>query len=562
VASAATTRHKIEVDVVTPPPTPAPTSGASQVLRIVPKGLRSFDASDADFFLDLLPGPRDRDGLPESIRFWKTRMEATDPDRTFSVGLIYGPSGCGKSSLVKAGLLPRLAKSVTPVYIEATEDETEARLLRQLRRQLPNLSGDLSLVDTVAALRRGQFVPSGQKVLLVLDQFEQWLHAWRNLENPELVQALRQCDGARVQCVFMVRDDFWMPATRFMRDLEISLVEGHNCAAIDLFPVRHARKVLTAFGRAFGELPAEAAQESKEQRQFVEQAVTGLAQEDKVISVRLALFAEMVKGKSWTPATLKEIGGATGVGVSFLEETFTAATAPPPHRLHQKAAQAVLKALLPEAGTDIKGHMRSRQELLEVSGYTGRPRDFDDLLRILDSEIRLITPTDPEGKDDLAPPALGGGGQYYQLTHDYMVPALRDWLTRKQKETRRGRAELLLADRAAVWNARPENRQLPSLLQWVQIKWLTAKKHWTPPQRKMMRKATRHHVFRTVIALGLVLLIAWAGYETQGTLKAHALRDRLLDANTNDVSTIVSEMASYRRWLDPLLFEALTTSGN
>ena len=41
--------------------------------------------------------------------------------------------------------------------------------------------------------------------------------------------------------------------------------------------------------------------------------------------------------------------------------------------------------------------MRSYQELLEASGYGDRPKDFDDLIRILDSEIRLITPTDPEG---------------------------------------------------------------------------------------------------------------------------------------------------------------------
>ena len=67
-------------------------------------------------------------------------------------------------------------------------------------------------------------------------------------------------------------------------------------------------------------------------------------------------------------------------------------------------------------------------------------------------------------------PQVQTGQRYYQLTHDYLVPSLRDWLTRKQKETRRGRAELLLADRAAVWNARPENRQLPSLLQWFQIR--------------------------------------------------------------------------------------------
>src|SRR5262249_31368413 len=46
-----------------------------RVIKVVPKGLRSFDAHDADFFLELLPGPRDRDGLPDTIRFWKTRIE-------------------------------------------------------------------------------------------------------------------------------------------------------------------------------------------------------------------------------------------------------------------------------------------------------------------------------------------------------------------------------------------------------------------------------------------------------------------------------------------------------
>ena len=108
-------------------------------------------------------------------------------------------------------------------------------------------------------------------------------------------------------------------------------------------------------------------------------------------------------------------------------------------------------------------------ELLEASGYGSRPKDFDDLIRILDNEIRLITPTDPEGKEANSDSVLQTrpGQKYYQLTHDYLVHSMREWLTRKQKETRRGRAELLLADRAAVWNARPENRQLPSLLQWL-----------------------------------------------------------------------------------------------
>src|SRR5262249_38492972 len=106
-----------------------------------------------------------------------------------------------------------------------------------------------------------------------------------------------------------------------------------------------------------------------DQKQFLDQAIQGLAQEGKVICVRLALFAEMMKGKPWSPSALKEVGGTEGIGVTFLEETFSAATAPPEHRYHQKAARAVLKALLPEAGADIKGHMRSHAELLDASGY-------------------------------------------------------------------------------------------------------------------------------------------------------------------------------------------------
>ena len=112
-----------------------------------------------------------------------------------------GPSGCGKSSLVRAGLLPLLAQHVTPVYIEATANETETRLLDGLRKRCPGLPGNLNLTETIAALRRGQGVPDGDKLLIVLDQFEQWLHAKKEEDNTELVQALRQCMGASaVRC--------------------------------------------------------------------------------------------------------------------------------------------------------------------------------------------------------------------------------------------------------------------------------------------------------------------------------------------------------------------------
>ena len=286
------------------------------------------------------------------------------------------------------------------VYIEATAAETEARLLKGVRKAAPELSPGLGLVEALAALRRGRTLRPGQKVLLVLDQFEQWLFARQGQENTELVAALRQCDGEHLQAIVLVRDDFWLAASRFMRELEIDLEPNANIALVDLFDLQHAHKVLTAFGRAYGKLPDRHRDWTREQESFLSQAVAGLAQDGRVISVRLALFAEMVKGKPWTTAALQEVGGTEGVGVTFLEETFSSPQANPKHRLHQKAAQAVLKALLPQTGTDIKGQMRSEAELREASGYAGQPRDFDDLVRILDHELRLITPTDPEGADE------------------------------------------------------------------------------------------------------------------------------------------------------------------
>jgi hypothetical protein len=60
---------------------------------------------------------------------------------------------------------------------EATAEETERRLLNGLRKRCPGLPTDLGLKETLASLRRGQGIPVGKKVLIVLDQFEQWLHA-------------------------------------------------------------------------------------------------------------------------------------------------------------------------------------------------------------------------------------------------------------------------------------------------------------------------------------------------------------------------------------------------
>src|SRR5262249_27070615 len=137
-----------------------------------------------------------------------------------------------------------------------------------------------------------------------------------------------------------------------------------------------------------------------------------------------------------------------------------------------------------------------------------------------------------------------------------------DWLTRKQRETRRGRAELRLAERSSLWNAKPENRHLPSVLEWANIRLLAQEKDWTEPQRRMMRRAGRVHALR---GMGLAVLIAlgsWGGMEGYGHLRSAALVESLRTASTAEVPPLIQQIAGYRRWATPRLVHLLTETQN
>ena len=109
----------------------------------------------------------------------------------------------------------------------------------------------LSLAETVAGLRRSRLTARGAQGLDRARPVRAVAPCRPRRDEGELIQALRQCDGVNVQCLVLVRDDFAMAAARFMRALEIRLVESQNFATVDLFDLVHARKVLRAFGVAY-----------------------------------------------------------------------------------------------------------------------------------------------------------------------------------------------------------------------------------------------------------------------------------------------------------------------
>jgi formylglycine-generating enzyme required for sulfatase activity len=185
----------------------------------------------------------------------------------------------------------------------------------------------------------------------------------------------------------------------------------------------------------------------------------------------------------------------------------------------------------------------------------------------LDAELRLVTPTDPESgsvadreDEGLAGPAAVPGERYYLLAHDYLVPALRQWLTRKQRETRRGRMQLLLAERAALWGAKQERKQLPGWWEWASIRLHTRPRDWTALERRMMSAAARRHLLQAGLQAGVLLLflgvVGWGVFEVyRGPLRAATLVRELRSAPPADVHHILNQLDSCRYWANPLLEE-------
>ncbi|MCC9658448.1 bifunctional serine/threonine-protein kinase/formylglycine-generating enzyme family protein [Rhodopirellula halodulae] len=488
--------------------------------RVVPKGLRAFDRHDQDFFLQLVPGARDARGVPEVLRQLKIRVDSRESQDTFRVGLIYGPSGSGKSSLMHAGLVPLLSRSVEVVSVEANAKHTESRILSELQKLDSSVAQQTTLIGAMAQIRKNS-VSGGKKVLLVIDQFEQWLHAHPTIRDEVLLDAIRQCDGKNLQCLLLIRDDFWMPATQFFHELDLRLVQDFNCVAVDRFDVKHAEFVLKEFGRAYGCLPENLDGMTEEQRKFVQQIVRGVQENGKVISIHLAVLAQMLKGQQWDLKTLAEFGGAEGVDTGYLRMTFEGIHAPPHHRRFREPAKAVLAALLPERAANIKGQMVASDQLQRIAGLDDET--FDEFVEMMDGELRLITPTAATESSD-----SDITNRSYQLTHDFLVQPIRQWLTEMDQQTVRGRTKLRLAELTEYWKRNRDNRFLPSGLEYLRFLALTDSGQRSDEQQQLMAAASKHHGTRWAIAVLMMLMLG----VTAGIL-SQSVRRRLADQQTD-----------------------------
>jgi WD40 repeat protein/DNA-binding SARP family transcriptional activator len=170
-------------------------------LEICPfRGLAPFDAAHAEYF------------------FGRERLVAELVARLVGSTLlaVVGPSGSGKSSAVRAGLLPALADGVVPGSegwrraVMRPGERPLAELSRTLARAVPETGPENAAPWIDDALER---LPAGERLVLVVDQFEEVFVACRDeAEREAFLDALVSGSAdpdERLVVVLAIRADFY-----------------------------------------------------------------------------------------------------------------------------------------------------------------------------------------------------------------------------------------------------------------------------------------------------------------------------------------------------------------
>jgi serine/threonine protein kinase len=467
-------------------------SEVSYLKNLVPRGLRAFTQADSSYFLKLMPGPYDIDGRPVILNHWLNWV--SNIHSTIGVGVIYGPSGCGKSSFVKAALLPNLSEDVSTFFFDFSTQNPYQEFLSELKIKYPVTLPATTLGQALSLLRRRRF---SSKIVLVLDHFERSLASQRVDLEHEMVRVLRQCDGSFLQAIVLVRDEFWSEISQFMQLLDSSLADGENAMSYPPMLAGQARKVLEAFGRAHGVLPPYGVDLTPSQSNFCKAAIAGLSQGGTVLPVRIALLAELMHGHAWEAATIAELGGIDGAIVRFLADSFESPSSPMSRRSVATPAKRILSLLLPHDHSDLKASSKTFAELREQSGYVETSIEFQQAMRCLETDLKLISHL--SGIEEK---------REYVLVHDYLVGPIRAWLTQIDSATWLGRQRLLIRNKAERHKRDPNSENLLTPLSWMTAKLFLSKRELAKEHQSIIAKSTpRAVVFFSIAGVGLIIAI-------------------------------------------------------
>jgi hypothetical protein len=339
--------------------------------------------------------------------------------------VLHGESGTGKTSLIRAGLIPRLApESYVPVYVRAVAESTQAikeEMIRQLgvdRRHI-----DLPL----AAFLDAETAYLSKTVVLILDQFEEFFLRFPPEVRQLLHRELGACVAAAhldVHIIISLREDYFSALAEFQTTIpdifthEMRLARLTQAQALQaaVEPVKRVGLSIDETLVAGVILP------------LLDQEGHGI--EPPLLQIVCDAMYQHAQNAGRTAIGSEDynaIGDVQGALRQYLERTLRQfGTAQP-------QARTVLKSLVTSAGTKQAVFLDELAARVHTLGGALTPETLrQDFLRPL-VQARLVRAEEVEGR------------RRYELVHEYLVQQIVSWIAEHERELTKVR-ELL--DRA------------------------------------------------------------------------------------------------------------------
>lgn len=359
---------------------------------------------------------------------------------SYSFVVLHSKSGAGKTSLIRAGVIGWLTRAGhRTTYITAWTDPL-SQLVDILdpagdrEREPPSRATLLRLLRWISS--------SGTLLTIFIDQFEQFFLSTTTTDRQrdDLIGVIEECVSGRlanVRFVIALREDFLAELHDIQRRLRCTFANYYRLR--NLSPSQ-ARTAITG--------PLTAAHQEVDDS-LIDAILDGLrASADDIFPPQLQIVCDKLfnaaYGSGPNPRDLEEYGGVRGILSNYVSDVLRLMPGP-----QRAAAQAVLKALVSSHRTRTK---------IGVDALAARTLDGVDVPAILSllEDQRLVS------RDD------EGGTTYFELTHEYVIEEISDWITDDEYDVRR--AQELVDQEFYNWTQDPASYISPERLTYISQK--------------------------------------------------------------------------------------------